>query len=251
MAENQEKLQGTDIKLTSSNKFLKWLENFWYYHKWKVIVISFFAVVIAVSVAQMVNKTDPDIEVTVATHTVYYQENVDSLESTIKVLMQNDVNGDGKKTVQLNLYKIYSEAELKAANEKETDAEGNPVIYADEAYNKEQIEQYNSYLMTGQCTIMIISEYLYNDLANRRSEDVLLKPMSEIFGENLPEGVTADGYGIKLTATGAYKNLDAFRSLPTDSVICIMRPFVMSGGSGEKRHNAALECLKAIVEFGN
>jgi len=250
MAENQEKLQGTDIKLTSSNKFLTWLSNFWYYNKWKVIVISFFAVVLVVGIVQMVNKTDPDIEVTVATHAVYYQEEVDALEGTIKAIMQTDLNGDGKKTVQLNLYKIYSEEELKAANEKETDATGNPVIYADEAYNKEQIEQYNSYIMTGQCTILIISEYLYNDLAGRRSEDVLLKPMSEIFGENMPEGVTADGYGIKLTATGAYKNLDAFRSLPTDSVICIMRPFVMSGDGGEKRHNAAIECLKAIVEFG-
>ena len=70
MAENQEKLQSTDIKLTSSNKFLTWLSNFWYYNKWKVIVITFFAVVVIVGVVQMVGKTDPDIDVTVATHTV-------------------------------------------------------------------------------------------------------------------------------------------------------------------------------------
>jgi len=251
MADNQEKLQSADIHLTSSNKFLTWLSNFWYYHKWKVIVIAFFATVVIVGVAHMANKEDPDIELTVATHTVYYQEHVDALEAAVKSLAPIDLNGDGKRTAQLNLYKIYSEAELKAANEKETDAEGNPVIYADEAYNKSQIEQYNSYIMTGQCTVMIISEYLYQDLAGRRSEDVLLKPMSEIFGDDLPEGVTADGYGIKLTATGAYKNLDAFRFLPDDTVICIMRPFVMSGERGEEKHEAAVEFLKALVEFGN
>ncbi len=250
MADSQEKLQSTDIKLTSSNKFLKWLENFWYYHKWKVIIITFFAVVIIVSVAQMINKTDPDIEVTVATHTVYYQENVDSLEQALTALLPGDINGDGKKTVILNTYKIYSEAELKAANEKETDAEGNPVIYADEAYNKSQIEAYNSYVMTGQCSVMIISEYLYNDLVSRNSDEILLKPISEIYGDNLPEGVTADGYGIKLKACGAYKNLDAFRSLPDDSVICIMRPFVMNGGRGEEKHGAAVEYFKTIVDFG-
>ena len=45
MADNQEKLQSTDIKLTSSNKILTWLSNFWYYHKWKVIIIAFFAII--------------------------------------------------------------------------------------------------------------------------------------------------------------------------------------------------------------
>ena len=251
MADNQEKLQSTDIHLTSSNKFLNWFSNFWYYNKWKVIVIAFFAIVVVVGVVQMANKEDPDIEVTVATHTVYYQEHVDALEATIRSLTPTDLNGDGKKIAHLNLYKIYSEAELKAANEAETDAAGNPVIYADEAYNKSQIEQYNSYIMTGQCTVMIISEYLYNDLAGRRSDDVLLKPMSEIFGDDLPAGVTADGYGIKLKATGAYKNLDAFKFLPDDTIICIMRPFVMSGDRGEEKHAAAVECFKQIVEFGN
>ena len=251
MADSQEKLQGTDIRLTSSNKFLTWLSNFWYYHKWKVIVITFFAVVLAVGVFQMMNKTDPDIEVTVATHTVYYKEDVDPLEQTLKGLLSLDINGDGKKNVQLNLYKIYSEAELKAANEKETDAEGNPIIYADESYNKSQIEQYNSYIMTGQCSVMIISEYLYNELVSRQSEEILLKPMSEIFGDELPAGVTEDGYGIKLAATGAYKNLDALRFLPDDTVICIMRPFVMSGSRGEEKHAAAVEYFKAIVEFGH
>ena len=250
MADNQEKLQSTDIKLTSSNKFLKWLENFWYYHKWKVIVIAFFAVVVVVGVVQMVSKTDPDIEVTVATHTVYYKENVDALEQTLNSLMQEDINGDGKRTVVLNTYKIYSEAELKAANEKDTDAAGNPVIYADEAHNKSQIESYNSYIMTGQCSVMIISEYLYHDLTSRGSDEILLTPISEIYGENLPAGVTADGYGIRLRDTGAYKNLDAFRSLPQDSVICIMRPFVMNGNRGEEKHAAAVEYFKTIVEFG-
>ncbi len=251
MADNQEKLQGTDIKLTSSSKFLSWLSNFWYYNKWKVIIIAFFAIVIVVGVVQMVQKEDPDIEVSVATHTIFYSEDVDSLEKTLVGLMPSDINGDGKKKVQLNLYKIYSESELKAANESETDANGNPIIYADESYNKSQIEQYNSYIMTGQCSVMIISEYLYKDLTSRRGDDILLKPMSEIFGDELPAGVTSDGYGIKLKATGAYKNLDAFRFLPDDSVICIMRPFVMSGNKGAEKHEAAVEYFRGIVEFGN
>ncbi len=251
MAENQEKLQGTDIKLTSQSKFLSWLDNFWFHHKWKVIIIVFFAVVATVGVLQMINKEDPDVEVTIATHTIYYAENVDAIEKTLVSLMPEDLNGDGKKNVQVNLYKIYSEEEMKAANEAETDQNGYPIIYADEAYNKEQIKNYNSYLMTGQCSVMIVSEYLYNELISRRPEDILLKPMSEIFGSELPKGTTTDGYGIKLTETGAYKYLDGLRSLPKDSVLCIMRPFVMNGAADSEKNLGTVEYFKNIVKFGN
>ena len=75
------------------------------------------------------------------------------------------------------------------------------------------------------------------------------KPMSEIFGDELPSGTTADGYGIKLSECGAY-SLDAFRSLPRDSIICIMRPFVMSGNSNSEKYEKTIEYFKSIVEFG-
>ena len=248
MENGQEKLQGSDVNVTLSNPFIKWLDNFWYHHKWKVIIITFFAIVAIVGAVQMLSKEKYDVEVTVATHTVYYTENVDSLERALAGLMPSDMNGDGKKKVQLNLYKIYSESELKAANEAETDDQGNPVIFADPTYNKEQINQFNSYIMTGQCTVMIVSEYVYGDLVSRR-EDILLKPMSEIFGDELPSGTTADGYGIKLSECGAY-SLDAFRSLPRDSIICIMRPFVMSGNSNSEKYEKTIGYFKSIVEFG-
>ncbi len=251
MNDNQEKVQGTDIKLTSSNRFFSWLDNFWFHHKWKVVVGIFFAIVLTVGVIQIVNKSDPDIEVTVATHTIYYSEDVDRLERDLNALLQEDLNGNGKKEIQLNLYKIYSEAEMKAANEAETDENGYPVIYADETYNKEQMQQYNSYLMTGQASLLILSEYLHGELVSRREEDILLVPMSEIFGDELPSGVTADGYGVKLSEIGAYKNLDGMRFLPDDSVICIMRPFVIRGNDGTEKYENSVKYFKDIVKFGN
>ncbi len=251
MAEDQKKLEGTDIKLTSSNKILTWLDNFWYHHKWKLIIGLFFAIVIIVGVVQIVNKEDTDIDVTIATHTIYYAENVDAIEKTLISLLPSDLNGDGKKNVHTNLFKIYSEDEMKEVNEAETDAEGHPIIYADSTHNKEQMQQYNSYIMTGQCSLMIISEYLYNDLVSRRTDEILLVPMSEIFGEDMPEGVTKDGYGVKLTETGAYKYLDGLRSLPRDSVVCLMRPFVIGGGDAAEKYEHGVEYLKSIVEFGN
>ena len=251
MPNENEKLQGTDVKISVSNPFLKWLDNFWYHHKWKVIIITFFAVVLIVGIVQMIQKEKYDVNVTVATHTVYYTENVDSLESALGALLPEDINGDGKKNVQLSFYKIYSEEELRIANGAETDAEGNPVIYADESYNKDQINQFNSYIMTGECTVMIVSEYVYSDLVNRRTEDVLLKPMSEIFGEELPEGTTSDGYGVELYKTEVYKSLAGFSWIPDDAVICILRPMAFSKGGNAESYEKDVEYFKSIVNFGS
>ena len=41
--------------------FLKWLDNYWYHYKWPTIIISFFAIVLIVVIAQMVNRPKYDI----------------------------------------------------------------------------------------------------------------------------------------------------------------------------------------------
>lgn len=247
---DREKLQGSDIEITPTSPFLKKLSDFWYYNKWKVIIITLFAIVIIVGIVQMATKEKYDLKVTVATHTIYYRENLTGLEASLVSLMPDDVNGDGKKNLQLSYYKIYSEAEMKEANEAETDEYGHPVIYADEAYNKSQMQEFNSYLMTGECTVMILSEYLYNDLIGRREEDILIKPLGEIFGDELPKGAMSDGYGVRLSETYAYEFLEGFHFLPEDTVICIMRPYAWGASSDKEAYAAALEYFKSIVTFG-
>ncbi len=245
-----EKLKDSDIKVTLSTPFGKWLSNFWYHHKWKVIIIGFFAIVIIVGVVQMLKKEDHDIEIVIATHTMLYAEDSEALEKALVSLMPEDFNGDGKKTLYLNTYKIYSEEELKAANEAETDSDGNPIIYADENFNKEQINEFDQYIMTGECTIMILSEYLYKDLITR-SETVLLKPIKDIFGDSIPADMIAEGgYGILLYKTGAYKNLDALKLIPDDAVICMMQPMAFNKGFSEEKYEKALNYFKSIVNFG-
>jgi hypothetical protein len=52
----EERLQGRDVQLGGGTaraerqhgKLYLWFDNFWYHHKWKTIIISFFAVVVLV-----------------------------------------------------------------------------------------------------------------------------------------------------------------------------------------------------------
>jgi hypothetical protein len=241
-----EKQEASDINITASSPFMRWLDNFWYHHKWKVLIITFFAIVIIVGVVQMLNKEDPDSEITIATHTVYYKENVDAIDSALLQLMPGDRNGDGKKNVLTQYYKIYSEKEMTDANEAETDNKGDPVIYADKSYNDSQYSDFKSYINTGESSILLVSKYLYDELVLQNR----VMPLSEIFDGQLPRGAMSDGYGVMLKNTYACEFFEAFDTLPDDTVVCLLRPYVWGSSSREEHYAYTVEYFKNIVAFG-
>ena len=245
MADDREKINGEDVKIKISNPFLTKLENFWFHHKWKVIISAFFLVVIGVGAFQMFTKEKYDTQVSVATHVIYNKEDLEAFNKTLESFMPSDVNSDGKKNLAVYRYRIYSEDEIADAN-KGFDENGHPIIVAEETYIKEQISELNNTISSGQCTLMFVSAYEYQVLVDKRPSDVLLLPMSELFGEDLPEGVTENGYGVKLRDISAY-GLEGFNWLPEDTVICILRKFPTVS---EERYEADKEMFKNIVEFG-
>ena len=245
MANEQEKIKGEDVKIKVSNPFFSKLENFWFHHKWKVIISAFFLIVLGVGVFQMFTKEKYDTQVSVATHVIYDKKQLEAFNKALAALMPEDVNGDGKKNLAVYRYRVYSEEELTDANSG-FDENDNPVIVIDRNFNREQMTELNNAINSGQCTVMFVSRYEYDELVNKRPNDVLLLPMSELFGEKLPEGVTENGYGVMLKDTGVYE-LDGFKWLPEDTVICILRKFP---SVSEKRYEADKQLFKNIVEFG-
>lgn len=245
MADDREKINGENVKIKVSNPFLTKLENFWFHHKWKVIISAFFLIVIGVGAFQMFTKEKYDTQVSVATHVIYTKEELEAFNKTLESFMSEDVNSDGKKNLAVYRYRIYSEEEIEEANSG-FDENGNPKIVSDKNFIREQITELNNTINSGQCTLMFVSAYEYDELVNKRPNDVLLLPMPELFGDELPEGVTENGYGVKLNSIAAYE-LDGFKWLPDDTVICILRKFPTVS---EERYEADKEMFKNIVEFG-
>jgi hypothetical protein len=112
---NESKLDTTEIRLTSDNKVLSWLSNFWYHNKWTVIIVSFFAIIFIIGIVQMVQKEEDDTFIVIAAPTTFYGEDLSGITDTLESLMPSDINGDGKKSLYLMTYSIYSEEEMKAA----------------------------------------------------------------------------------------------------------------------------------------
>lgn len=243
---NESKLDTTEIRLTSDNKVLSWLSNFWYHNKWTVIIVSFFAIIFIIGIVQMIQKEEDDTYIVIAAPTTFYGEDLSGITDTLESLMPSDINGDGKKSLYLMTYSIYSEEELKAINEEETNESGQFITKVTQSHNTTEHQSYVDYLRNGEASILFLSEYLYESLRNND----MLRPMSELFGENIPNGTLADGYGVRLGDLAIYDFCPELQMLPEDTVVCLKRAHIWGASSNEKTYAALEEFYKSIVTFG-
>lgn len=241
------KLDTTEIRLTSENKILSKLSNFWYHNKWTVIIVGFFAIVLIIGIVQMIQKEEDDTYIVLAAPTTFYGEDLSGINSALESLMPSDINGDGKKSVCLMTYSIYSAEEMKAANEEETDANGRYITKVSQSHNTTEHQSYVEYLRNGEAAILFVSEYLYQSL---RDNDTL-RSMSELFGEDLPEGTLADGYGVRLGDLAIYDFAPELQILPEDTVVCLKRAHIWGATSDKDTYAALVEYYKSIVTFGD
>lgn len=246
---NESKLDAAEIKLTSNSPFFAKLENFWYYHKWKVIIIAFFAIVIIVGVVQMISKTESDAAIVIAVPETVTPLQSQEISIALQQFLPSDQNKDGKKELSVHAYAIYSEEEFDKANHTEIETEANGdwhyVQNVSQSYNVEQYDQYTAYLQTGEAAVVFVSEYLYEKL---RSSDRVL-PLDEVFGENLPAGSLADGYGVRLSDLAVYSYVEALGIIPEDTVVCMLRPYIFGKTANEEKYSYAKEFYKNIVDF--
>ncbi len=241
--QGESKLDPAEIKLTVSSPFLKKLENFWYHHKWKVIVIAFFAIVVTVCILQMVNREDVDDTVIIAVPDYLSAEEINEIDNVMSSMMP--ANAKGEKNLVVQFYPIFSEDEMLAC-EQETDEEGY-YLYVDPSYNTQRFGEYNDYLKTGASTLLFVSPYLYEQ---QRMYDRVL-PLSEVFGEKLPLGALPDGCGVRLGDTYAYSFFEALQVLPENTVVCLLRKPALGIASKEEQYERTKELFKSILNFGN
>lgn len=241
------KLDATDVSIADKSPFFKWLDNFWYHYKWTFLIVVFFAVVVIICVVQMIGKTEPDNTLVLAGPIQLTNEQVAAINTDLTSLLDEDKNGDGQKVVNLLTFSVYSEDELNQANTSETDENGKFVTNVSSSYNSSVFNEYTEYTGSGDCSVYLVSEFLYDNL---KGDGNRLRPLSELFGDELPAGALSDGYGIRLGDTDLYKFFDSLKCLPEDTVICLMRPFALWGeSSNDDSYSASVEHFKNIANF--
>lgn len=237
MKDEKQYTEGISVK---DNKFLAWLDNYWYHYKWTTIIVAFAVVVFSVCIIQACSNKKSDILITYAGSAYLTTDEKISIKNTLGKFLPDEIVPN--KEVDLDVYYVLTKEQIEQI-QKQTDSEGYQK-YVDTSFNSQELDNFESQLMTGSGSIIFIDKDLYKMFFGSSGETERLQPLSEIY-EKTPEGAI-DAYGIRLGDTALYQNNIDLKSLPEDTVICLHKKVF-----NQKDYDKQIEAFKAVVESAN
>ena len=229
MNEKQYKYDSTEI--VTDNRAYNKLQNFWYHNKWTVIVVAFFVCVILVCTMQMFGKEKYDVSIVYGGTVRMEADERAAFVGALQSVLPEDYDNNGKKSVGLVEYQIFSEKEIYTEVEKEVDGElvtvKEPMIALN--WNTEQYSSMQSAVSkTGEYSLCFASPYVY---------------------EKLLAGYAVEGKTVRLGDTDFYLYNEAVQVLPADTVVCLLRQFAIGQSSKDEIYNRSAALFDAIVAY--
>ncbi|MGN1048153.1 MAG: hypothetical protein ACI4QZ_06055 [Eubacteriales bacterium] len=234
----------TDKK--SENRFLRFIDNYWYHHKWAIIGITFALIVILICTLQMCEGEKEDLSVVYAgPDSFMVGDRLTNIHAALKTVLPEDYNGDGTKHVEWISYYVMSDEEIKY-HQSEAEKIGEEYYY-NSAVISENLKNFQNIIVSGEYSLCFLSPYLY-EMVKRENG---FTPLSEIFDE-VPDAAV-DEYGVRLSETEFGKYFPGISELPEDTVICLRRVggigALLRKSKNEKENAQSAELFRAIVAF--
>lgn len=241
----EDKLDGNEIAVSGDWKSK--LENFWFYHKWHLLIGAFVVFVVLVCLLQGRENKKDDVTLMFAGPYKLTSTEVAALRMGLNDVMPEDFNGDGEIYTEMVMMQIYSEAQ-EAAIRATPDGEVPPYRgYIDSYYNDEQVTSFDNLIMAGEYSVCILDPWLYERVKGAGG----FRKLSEVLG-SVPE-TAVDEYGILLSETAFAQAYPVFEVLPEGTVLCLRGKGVMSAIANKKKNDREYErseaMFRAIVEF--
>ncbi len=235
---------GGDPETGAEDAAKSWLSNFWYHHKWKVIVGGAFLFILITGISQLLSRSNPDASL-LYSGTSFITANGNRSFCAVLEGMADDYNGDGRTYVQLNDLVFYTDSQLA---EYEAFCKENGIdAVVDRMANAQAAERFTYQVFGGEALICILAPDQYRTVAQSGG----FVKLEELF-EETPEGAV-DEYGVRLSETKLWKFYDAARIFPDDVLIALRTlptVSVMTGRKKAEREHAANEALfKKILTF--
>ena len=237
-------------------KVYRWLDNFWYHHKWATIATLFIVVVLTVCVLQMCSREEEgDVKIVTAGPYGFFSDEatLTNLKNCLATYITADHNGNGVKDVTVFSYTVYSEQEATAL-ESQVDENGEPLGFKVDRYqNTQEYAGFSQYLTTGNASVLFLSPWLAEEYAANGNVLMNVSDMLDAAPQNGVFVTREDGstvcYGIKLGETALWRENSAVRAaLPENTVICLMSPGLLGSTSDEEIYHHAVEFFKALIK---
>ncbi len=236
-----EKLEAQEF--TQKIKLLAVLDNFWYHHKWKVIVAAFLVLVIGFCTVQSCSRESYDITVMFAGPSPTAEIRQNDVIGAFGSLLQNDERAVKAGFVGLQIYSEEQIEEMKEANSNAADVEnsGGYNITAIRRLSTENYSSFFTYVQSGEYTLYLLDPWLYEDLL---SKGALVK-LSDVLDKSTE--LSFDKYGVRFKDTDFYKdNAEIFSFVSDDTVLCLRVKAVMGNSSA---YDSSVRLLEAILNY--
>ncbi|MBQ9807052.1 MAG: hypothetical protein IJW49_11195 [Clostridia bacterium] len=232
-------------KIVVKSPFLKWLDNFWYHHKWGVIIGALFLLTFIVCFAQCASRDLSDVYVTFAGGASLDEEAQADFEEVLNsVAKKTDETKDVKVGISSHLYYSAEELDAQFTDEKTGEVNKGDHSYTNAVkYNADRLGNVKSYFETGECAVWFLSEAAYNDLMLTKND--FAASLKSSLGY-IPDGAY-DEYAVYLVETEFYEYYqDKLKALPEDTLIVLTIPLLYSN---EKTYEQSKALYRAILNF--
>ena len=170
----KEKQSGEELEIQSP--ILKWLDNFWYHYKWTVIVVGFFVFVFAVCLAQCATTPQKDAYVTFSGGYTLTEDEKVAIERVFDVVAKKNFS-EKVPAIGFASYSFYTEEELRTLyTDPETGDFDNYGFQTAKQHNRSRLEELGKYMMTGECSVWLVSAEVYE---HQRMKEKLAVPLAE------------------------------------------------------------------------
>jgi len=206
------------------NKFLKWLDNFWYHYKWHTIIGVFAAVFLIVGVGQMLGKEKVDAYIMYAGPTAFFPDELEQIQDSFESIVP-DFNNDGKKVVEFIDITVLTDNQI-AENRKKAQEEG--VKYEpDMEYIMDMRKKFKLHIQSGDAYLLLLDPEMYD-----MDKDVgIYRKLSDI---GIESEYAFDDNSIVFKQTDFGKYFSVFKEFPDDTLMCFRTMNIPSKIRGDK-----------------
>lgn len=220
------------------------VENFFYHHKWKVIIGGAFAVFITIMIIQLFSRTEYDLMLLYAGPRALTPNEVRVTEQAFDKEMNEDYNGDGLMDAELYSLFLMTDEQIQASKDGtltgQVQIPNTAIIY-------ENRKTFNTQIMSGEALICILDPEEYKLV---RENDGAL-PLSEI--EGVDASASQDGFCINFCDTEFAKYYELDKIYPENTVICFRRmsslSFLKLRSKEEERYEYNKRVFADILSF--
>ena len=207
------------------------LKNIWFYYKWYILAGAFLLIVGIVLVVQCASKKDADLYIYWA-GPVYLQGDA---QTSVCEAFDAVIPDEYGKNISL-VTTVYGDNVKVKGKENEQ-------VYYDYVGQKATLEEFKTQLRMPNTVICLLSPACCKSAV---SDGETLRKISDVL-DYTPAGLTANGYGIRLSSLPFYESNSALKHFPEDTVLCVKNSSIFRSAADYEK---ALDAFRAICDFG-